>query len=152
MQALAFALALSAAIVVLAIALSAGRRTPRAAARPESTRPRTAGSCGADGLDPVTDPAYNMRQVCKQSVLLEEHLNCRRKRCKDCCKKHFLHVTGLAEEAISLAGTGAGRDELMEEAVATYESAFEDFLKGRDPKEVADKCRRIRKKLMARFV
>ena len=29
-------------------------------------------SCGA--LDPVSNPAYNMQQIVKQSILLEEHL------------------------------------------------------------------------------
>lgn len=53
-------------------------------------------------LLPVLDPVFNMRSICKQSTLLEEHLSIERLRCDDCCKKHFLMIEGLAEEAISL--------------------------------------------------
>ena len=54
-------------------------------------------SCGA--LDPVSNPAYNMQQIVEQSILLEEHITNKNKRCRDCITKHFLHIIGLAEEA-----------------------------------------------------
>ena len=54
-------------------------------------------TCGA--TDPVSDPAYNMREVAKQSILLEEHLTIDAKFCVDCVTKHFLHIIGLANEA-----------------------------------------------------
>ena len=49
-----------------------------------------------DALDPVSDPRYNMQQIIKQSILLEEHLTNKNKRCRDCITKHFLHIIGLA--------------------------------------------------------
>jgi len=52
-------------------------------------------SCGA--LDPVSDPKYNMQQIVKQSILLEEHLINKNKRCRDCITKHFQHIIRLAE-------------------------------------------------------
>ena len=47
-------------------------------------------TCGA--LDPVSNPAYNMQQIVKQSILLEEHITNKNKRCRDCITKHFLHI------------------------------------------------------------
>jgi hypothetical protein len=57
-------------------------------------------SCNA--LLPVMDPMYNMREICKQSILLEDHLFQKEKRCHDCICKHFLTIEALAEEAITL--------------------------------------------------
>ena len=70
----------------------------------------SAGKCGSggdgckscDSLLPVLDPRFNMREICKQSVLLEDHLFQKEKRCHDCIIKHFLTIEGLAEEAITL--------------------------------------------------
>ena len=67
-------------------------------------------SCGSseDGcksctdLLPVMDPMYNMREMCKQIILLEDHLFQKEKRCHDCICKHFLTIEALAEEAITL--------------------------------------------------
>lgn len=54
------------------------------------------------GLLPVLDPVFNLREICKQSILLEDHLTHDEKRCTDCCIKHFLALEGLCEEAITL--------------------------------------------------
>jgi hypothetical protein len=48
------------------------------------------------------NPLFNLREICKQSSLLEDHLNNERKRCPDCIRKHFLTIEALFEEAISL--------------------------------------------------
>lgn len=53
-------------------------------------------------LLPILDPLFNMREICKQSVLLEDHLFQTRKRCEDCVTKHALSIEALAEEAITL--------------------------------------------------
>jgi len=53
-------------------------------------------------LLPVLDCRFNLREICKQCILLEDHLTHKEKRCKDCCIKHFLALEGLCEEAISL--------------------------------------------------
>ena len=53
-------------------------------------------------LLPVFSPLFNMREICKQVVLLEDHLNNPRKRCPDCIKKHFLTIEAFFEEAVSL--------------------------------------------------
>lgn len=53
-------------------------------------------------LLPVMDPEFNLREICKQIILLEDHLCHQEKRCTDCCIKHFLTIEALAEEAITL--------------------------------------------------
>jgi hypothetical protein len=53
-------------------------------------------------LLPVLDCRFNLREICKQSILLEDHLSHEEKRCTDCCIKHFLALEGLCEEAVTL--------------------------------------------------
>jgi hypothetical protein len=83
-------------------------------------------TCGA--LDPVSDPEYNMKEIIKQSILLEQHLADKRKRCKDCILKHFLHCQGLAEEAVMLAGAKISSYPMMEESAAFYIQVSQTWL------------------------
>jgi hypothetical protein len=53
-------------------------------------------------LLPLFNPIFNIREMCKEIVLLEDHLSHVQKRCDDCITKHFLKIEGLAEEAITL--------------------------------------------------
>lgn len=62
---------------------------------PISTIPQT-------NLLPVMNPEFNLREICKQIILLEDHLSQPEKRCTDCCIKHFLTIEALSEEAITL--------------------------------------------------
>lgn len=84
-------------------------------------------SCGA--LDPVSDPKYNMQQIIKQSILLEEHLTNKNKRCRDCITKHFLHIIGLAEEAQMLATNKIDQYPLVNESVVLYNELFNIWVK-----------------------
>ncbi len=108
-------------------------------------------SCGA--LDPVSNPAYNMQQIVKQSILLEEHITNKNKRCRDCITKHFLHIIGLAEEAQMLATDKCYKYPLIKESVDIYNDLFKTWIKNKDNEEinlqVADKLRINRKKLIA---
>jgi hypothetical protein len=108
-------------------------------------------SCGA--LDPVSDPRYNMQQIVKQSILLEEHLTNKNKRCRDCITKHFQHIIGLAEEAQMLATTNCNKYPLLNESVDVYNNLFNLWFKNRNDEikimEVSDKLRIHRKKLIA---
>ena len=109
-------------------------------------------SCGA--IDPVSDPKYNMQQIVKQSILLEEHLANKNKRCRDCITKHFLHIIGLAEEAQMLATNNIDKYPYINECVITYNELFEKWTK--NCKELNEniildcchKLRIIRKKLI----
>lgn len=53
-------------------------------------------------LLPVLDAKFNLREICKQSILCEDHLSQKEKSCRDCIMKHFLALEALAEEAITL--------------------------------------------------
>ena len=108
-------------------------------------------SCGA--LDPVSNPAYNFQQIVKQSILLEEHITNKNKRCRDCITKHFLHIIGLAEEAQMLATDKCHKFPLIAESVDIYNELFKTWIKNKDNEvinlQVADKLRINRKKLIA---
>lgn len=81
-----------------------------------ATKPETSTSLiGQDQnkLLPVMDPTFNLREICKQCILLEDHLCHDEKRCFDCCVKHFLTIEALAEEAITLDQTCSYSDKLQ---------------------------------------
>ena len=109
-------------------------------------------SCSLPGsgskLLPVMDPMYNMREICKQSVLLEDHLSQKKKRCRDCCIKHQLTIEALAEEAITLDKDGKCRD--LYDLPDKIRSLQKDFISNRDPNEIAHEYRKVRKSLMQR--
>lgn len=66
-----------------------------------------------EALLPVMDPQFNLREICKQCILLEDHLCHDEKRCFDCCIKHFLTIEALAEEAITLDKTSQHADKIQ---------------------------------------
>lgn len=109
-------------------------------------------SCSMPGastqLLPVMDPLFNMREICKQSILLEDHLFQKKKRCRDCCIKHQLTIEALAEEAITL-----DKDRKCEDLYYLPDRIRElqkDFVNGREPGEIAHEYRKLRKSLMQR--
>lgn len=100
-------------------------------------------------LLPVLDYKFNMREICKQCILLEDHLAHTEKRCPDCCIKHFLALEALSEEAIQL--------DKNQEAVKNMNTLPERIRKiqknwYKNPSKNATKCgqdlREIRKELM----
>lgn len=95
---------------------------------------KSVGSCSAscDSIDPVSDPRYNMQQIIKQSILLEEHLTNKNKRCRDCITKHFLHIIGLAEEAQMLATNKIDKYPLINESVILYNELFKIWIKNKN--------------------
>ena len=108
-------------------------------------------SCGA--LDPVSNPAYNFQQIVKQSILLEEHITNKNKRCRDCITKHFLHIIGLAEEAQMLATNKCNKYPLINESVELYNILFKEWINNKNDEmrllNICDKLRIHRKKLIA---
>lgn len=67
-----------------------------------------------ESLLPVLDCRFNLREICKQCILLEDHLSHDKKRCYDCCIKHFLAIEGLSEEAVTLDKEAQYKDVLCE--------------------------------------
>ena len=110
--------------------------------------------CGA--IDPVGDPKYNMKNIIKQSILLEEHLIEDNKYCKDCCVKHFMHIIGLAEEALCLAGANWEQYPLLKESIALYNALFDRWLANVNDetvrREVAASLRDQRKLLVQKYL
>ena len=111
-------------------------------------------TCGAE--DPVSDPDYNMKEIAKQSILLEEHLIEKNKRCKDCIVKHFLHIIALAEEAQCLAGSNLSKYPYMDDSPAYYKKQYERWMANRDDdhtyRKVDDQLRKRRKLLVAYYI
>lgn len=122
------------------------------------TKQKNEGSCtsSCDSIDPVSDPRYNMQQIIKQSILLEEHLTNKNKRCRDCITKHFLHIIGLAEEAQMLATDKINKYPMINESVILYNELFKIWIKnknlnGKDEAYIlycTDKLRDHRKQLI----
>jgi len=112
-----------------------------------------------DALDPVSDPRYNMQQIIKQSILLEEHLTNKNKRCRDCITKHFLHIIGLAEEAEMLATNQIEKYTLIKESVVLYNELFKIWIKNKNLNNnnddyilyCTDKLRNHRKQLIVLY-
>jgi hypothetical protein len=102
-------------------------------------------------LLPVLDSKFNYREICKQSILLEDHLSVNEKRCTDCCIKHFLALEALSEEAL---GLDKGKNEFVE--FETLPNRIREIQKlwYQDPEANATKCvqdlRKIRKSLMTK--
>lgn len=112
-------------------------------------------SCGTKGIDTVSDPAYNMKQIIKQSILLEEHLVQPKKRCRDCISKHFIHINGLHEEALWLANENCNKYPFLAETTGFYSDQFDEWLNSYDDEKtimkIASKLRDIRKKLVSKY-
>jgi len=83
-------------------------------------------TCGLGGqVDNVNEPSYNMRNVIRQIILLEEHLAEDNKYCKACCVKHFNHILGLIEEAKWMACSSPENTyPLMNESFNLFNSLF----------------------------
>ena len=96
------------------------------------------------GLLPIMSPLYNMREICKQVALLEEHLNQPRKRCPDCIRKHFLTIEALFEEAISL-DKDFKYDEYLDGKAEMCRLLQEEWLDGGDEQKIAQQLRAMRK-------
>ena len=109
-------------------------------------------TCGA--ADPVSDPAYNMKEIIKQSILLEEHLVEPPKRCKDCIVKHFLHIIGLGQEAQMLAGRKSY--PMLDTTPAFYDQLYNRWLSRQDDdttmREVEEKLRERRKEMVKKYI
>lgn len=130
----------------------------------KSRKSPTSGKCDAtscSSIDPVSDPRYNMQQIVKQSILLEEHLANKNKRCRDCITKHFLHIIGLAEEAQMLATKNIAKYPLINDCVELYNKLFQKWLKNHDSVNdsvndsiclnCCDELRTMRKKLIVAY-
>jgi hypothetical protein len=105
-------------------------------------------SCGNSDIANILDPKFNLREVCKHSALLEDHLFQKNKRCDDCIKKHLLTIEAFLEEAITL-----DKDNKLTGTIETILQSFRvasgAFVKHKDYLKLAQSLRDIRKNLMS---
>lgn len=97
-------------------------------------------------LLPILDPLFNVRQICKHLLLLQDHLSLPGMKCKQCIMKHFLYLEGYAEEAITLDAKGLHR-ELLEPLPKAIRDMQKDYTSGADSLVLAQKMRELRRKL-----
>ena len=112
-------------------------------------------ACGMEGLFPVLDPRFNMREAAKQLILLEDHLAHEKKRCRDCILKHILTIEGFLEEGITIDNNREYNTELNN-SLANFREAIKGFLVQIDSRvevsnqeyhTLSQKLRQIRKPL-----
>lgn len=51
----------------------------------------------------ISSAKFNLREISKNLLLLEDHLSDDDKWCEDCIRKHLLMVEALAEEVMTMA-------------------------------------------------
>ena len=106
-----------------------------------------------EGMMPITNPTHNMREICKELTLLEDHLNQPGKRCPDCITKHFLKCEALAEEGVSLCGDNDREFEsLLDRSADLLREWLNYLLDSEDYRGTARKLRMLRKRLMPMLV
>ena len=96
---------------------------------------------------PVMDPGFNLREIAKQMILLEDHLLQPLKRCPDCIGKHLLWWEGLAEEGSALDRTGQTTEAFARLAAASRVCQLA-LLQGEDPAVVGQWVRTLRKTML----
>jgi hypothetical protein len=96
------------------------------------------------GLLPLQDPAFNLREVAKHLILLEDHLLHVDRRCPDCIWKHLLTAEAFADEADTLDGSNPAPPTLAAD-VRALGSMLRD---GTDMAVVGQRARVIRKALI----
>lgn len=88
----------------------------------------------------MTDPHFNLREIVKQLVLLEDHLAQPPKFCADCILKHLFAVEAYAEEAVNLGGVDTGLG-------VQAQLWMRAFVEGVVPESIGQDVRRVRKEL-----
>ena len=91
-------------------------------------------SCGA--IAPVDDPAYNVKETIKNTLLVEQHLAEKDKYCKACLVKHQLISQGLLAEALQMAGDHPEKYPKLEESLQLHQRLFEVWHAHMDDDEV----------------
>jgi hypothetical protein len=94
----------------------------------------------------LREPRFNLRQVTKELLLLEDHLADRRKLCAECIAKHALKAEAFVDEAKALDTSGEWADELAtaSEAIDQIQNALKA---GHAPPHVAAIVRALRKRI-----
>jgi len=95
----------------------------------------------------LRDPRFNLREIVKHLLLVEDHLMHQSRNCEECLTKHLLTVEALSEEAQTLDTTGEYSDLL--DTVTEFSRGVQDSLLKKDatPQELGQLVREARKTL-----
>lgn len=109
------------------------------------------GCKGNASLQPMHLSSFNLREIVKQMVLLEDHLFTPSKRCQECIAKHFLTIEAFADEGVTLEGNASLHKVLR--AISMYVRHLHDNYRkvlGHDTSiiNIASNIRVVRKFLM----
>ncbi len=106
-------------------------------------------ACGEGKGERLTlmDPQFNLREIAKQMLLLEDHLQHPYKHCPDCIRKHLMTIEAFAEEATTLDKVGVYA-ETAEKIAELARAWLENFEDERPLREIAQDVRSLRKKLV----
>lgn len=96
----------------------------------------------------LLDAVFNLREIVKQMILLEDHLNHRHKFCADCIRKHLLTIEAFAEEAVTLDDPYGDIRSLASAIVEKAKLWMEAFCDEVDPPAIASEVRQVRKLLV----
>ena len=93
----------------------------------------------------LTDPIFNLREITKQMLLLEDHLFHANKECSDCITKHLLTIEALADEGLTF---GAGYDNVFEAVIKQAKNALISLQDGKQHAAIGLCIRKTRKALV----
>ena len=113
------------------------------------------GGCQANrALAPLMEPEFNIREVTKNMILLEDHLFHDDRRCPDCVRKHCLTIEAYLDEAFSLDKSGK-YTPILNQTSTDFHGVSNDILKCCNEGLREDECSRlgqrvrdVRKKMM----
>lgn len=95
----------------------------------------------------LMDPRFNLREACKELLMLEDHLHRPDKRCADCIAKHFLKAEAFLDEAYGL-DTEEEYTDVIESMLGSLRALQAAWWQDEDEGDVAQGVRLIRKELM----
>lgn len=97
----------------------------------------------------IFNPMFNIKEVCKEFVLLEDHLIADGKHCPDCIRKHLLRAEAFAEEAVALDKDGSfSEKDIFSSLPAQIREVGDLYANGKmDKHALGQKVRYIRKEL-----
>jgi len=95
----------------------------------------------------IHDPGFNLREIVKHILLLEDHLTHENKVCFDCISKHLMTIEAMAEEATCLDTNRIYGDDFFERIAQVARQWIAEIHKGVDIRELATRVRLIRKEI-----
>ena len=99
----------------------------------------------------ISDPRYNIREITKQMILLEQHLMEKGKYCPDCISKHLLTIEALAEEGENLDAKQEW-NKMFAYIAQSAKAWSAAFATGVQPFQIGQCVRSIRKQLAPQVI